>query len=1008
MHWQSKWRPPCLDPRLVTPGLRDVFRLRAEVEPRRSARHARAQALAEAEWAKIAREAVLVEPSAARRETEAEFERLLRRLPDGGDAPYAPAPIDDASRAFRVHVQWLVYRGDAAEAGRLVLERAARIRAPATGQAGGRKGRKRARDGRELDAAELVTSEEERVKKRKKKNKQPRARDEPAAQGANGIQPAPLTHTERRRCARKKDKAPSKLSSDGAPVEAKAAKTRADVPVARRKKKGRGEAGHDNVVEVEGGPGAAKPAGLPSLDEVPRIRAPHTSSSTLSPPPSALSTPDAPDKPPAKRGIPSSTFAAVLRLVASLDRPRRPAMRKRVAPACRPPVWAESRQELCEALPYYRAFQSGLYMYKRVPFGYLLDGFSAPRDVWAHDGRVIVSHGGGQAVRVFDAGGRATAVLAADQTRADARIDTLVSAAERRAPVVLIAGEGYGLLPWDVGCAYAVLGWYWVSASWAEAEPVARGAAAPENRDWYARVKVRFDWVASQGTPWWTNTDRPRDAGADGMASFAPKSSVHQEAGRRTQTMQLGSSMSGQTASLDSAGAATLVTRYGLLTPPNTPTEPGKPSLGPTTVADRCMTLSDVRAPPAQDDRSLVPQRTHYPGDLCLADFGEMCAEPGSAPLATCPSCSTPTPQVYAEGLICLVPSCPQFWMLETPLGLVPIPPGFALSYHPPFLEPRPGGPQDVPYAVAPPAPAPDTAGAQADAGSRALWRGWVCACGRANCRYRWEMWECRACGATSGVMGEDSVVPACLVEPSTSPTGIEVLDNGLAARIQMISGSTVFSYVLPDAGTVYHVRPAAGTRADALFEAYQRTALCHASPLFERRALRANVVKGPLLSQQFAVNAGASYKYIVDSQSHAFADSPRCVTDALDVIRDTVRDVVGERVEFNEILSVMYREGQKMSWHDDGEKGLGPTVAALSLGSTATMSFRPKLVGRGKKGHYGRERKATSAPTALSLTLAHGDVVVMHGRETQMRYEHRVIPHGLRVAATARNIGAV
>jgi alkylated DNA repair dioxygenase AlkB len=38
--------------------------------------------------------------------------------------------------------------------------------------------------------------------------------------------------------------------------------------------------------------------------------------------------------------------------------------------------------------------------------------------------------------------------------------------------------------------------------------------------------------------------------------------------------------------------------------------------------------------------------------------------------------------------------------------------------------------------------------------------------------------------------------------------------------------------------------------------------------------------------------------------------------------IRDRVAAVLGERVEFNEILSVMYREGQKMSWHDDGEAG--------------------------------------------------------------------------------------
>lgn len=40
--------------------------------------------------------------------------------------------------------------------------------------------------------------------------------------------------------------------------------------------------------------------------------------------------------------------------------------------------------------------------------------------------------------------------------------------------------------------------------------------------------------------------------------------------------------------------------------------------------------------------------------------------------------------------------------------------------------------------------------------------------------------------------------------------------------------------------------------------------------------------------------------------------------------IRERVASVLGERVDFNEILSVMYREGQKMNWHDDSEPGEG------------------------------------------------------------------------------------
>ena len=88
----------------------------------------------------------------------------------------------------------------------------------------------------------------------------------------------------------------------------------------------------------------------------------------------------------------------------------------------------------------------------------------------------------------------------------------------------------------------------------------------------------------------------------------------------------------------------------------------------------------------------------------------------------------------------------------------------------------------------------------------------------------------------------------------------------------------------------------------------------------------------------------------------------------------------------------MLYREGQKMSWHDDGEEGelkllatehcaepagLGPIVASLSLGSTATMSFRPKAPRKDTSRRFdkGGSNKSTRphAEASLSLTLSHG-----------------------------------
>jgi hypothetical protein len=97
--------------------------------------------------------------------------------------------------------------------------------------------------------------------------------------------------------------------------------------------------------------------------------------------------------------------------------------------------------------------------------------------------------------------------------------------------------------------------------------------------------------------------------------------------------------------------------------------------------------------------------------------------------------------------------------------------------------------------------------------------------------------------------------------------------------------------------------------------------------------------------------------------------------TCAEDRINRQVEVALGRRVEFNEVLSVLYREGQKMNWHDDGEVGLGPVVASLSLGSVATMSWRPKGRKCEVKEHaraYGQVKRENAA-TVLSITLSHG-----------------------------------
>lgn len=61
----------------------------------------------------------------------------------------------------------------------------------------------------------------------------------------------------------------------------------------------------------------------------------------------------------------------------------------------------------------------------------------------------------------------------------------------------------------------------------------------------------------------------------------------------------------------------------------------------------------------------------------------------------------------------------------------------------------------------------------------------------------------------------------------------------------------------------------------------------------------------------------------------------------ALDVIRTRAAIMLGEYPPFNELLTAAYMEKQSMGFHTDGERGLGPVVASLSMGSPAIMKFR-------------------------------------------------------------------
>ncbi|KAK8099288.1 uncharacterized protein PG998_012529 [Apiospora kogelbergensis] len=211
----------------------------------------------------------------------------------------------------------------------------------------------------------------------------------------------------------------------------------------------------------------------------------------------------------------------------------------------------------------------------------------------------------------------------------------------------------------------------------------------------------------------------------------------------------------------------------------------------------------------------------------------------------------------------------------------------------------------------------------------------------------------------------------------------------------------------------------------DDLYHAMQNKEL-----KLRRNPARAKGSRREELTSHFAFNYGAFYKFGVFVDSVAFKHAPdtilKClaqldwsqslgITELPNFIDGLPKDVDGlatdysdksmslKSEKFNELLALGYFEGSKISYHDDGEKELGPTVATLSLGSPALMRFRPK-----RKSTLGQAGNAKSGdkPSVLSFVLKHGDIVIMHGTDIHRDYEHEVTPKGkLRFALTARYI---
>ncbi|KAI9795345.1 MAG: hypothetical protein M1835_005958 [Candelina submexicana] len=414
-----------------------------------------------------------------------------------------------------------------------------------------------------------------------------------------------------------------------------------------------------------------------------------------------------------------------------------------------------------------------------------------------------------------------------------------------------------------------------------------------------------------------------------------------------------------------------------------------------------------------------------------------------------CQGCQHVSPQVYFEGWMCLNGLCDYFWKLEGQRKLED------LTFDLRFLRHQTPWPAiKEPYGVK---PDPVSIEGQHKFGfdvSYAAWKGFVCPrCGRCNSRQDWQGWKClnEKCSFVHN-MPHTAIPAQALSDPNQPLTDGHAIPRDTAAfpittQVEFFNQYRVHTYTIPDCGTVVHfmankVINGEPNGPDEMWQDVQS-----ADVGLKRFELKNAMLKGPMLTQHFAINYGMPYKYAVAVQSESFDDCCQAIRSARSRLNWAGRYVAGssrQHKEFNELLALGYFEKQEIDFHDDGEYGLGPTIATLSLGYPATMKIRMKAKhysGVSKGGaylhadppvpgslHYAARLdaymamdgiegsnarktrgqaikgalglKSQKCPNLLSMHLNHGDIVVMHGEK------HAVQPIGqLRFALTCRYI---
>ncbi|KAJ3006611.1 hypothetical protein HKX48_009553 [Thoreauomyces humboldtii] len=427
---------------------------------------------------------------------------------------------------------------------------------------------------------------------------------------------------------------------------------------------------------------------------------------------------------------------------------------------------------------------------------------------------------------------------------------------------------------------------------------------------------------------------------------------------------------------------------------------------------------------------------------------------PTPAPFFKCPYCRKKSPHVYRHPL-CLRNECDHFWKsmwTDNPPSKLRINDAFLL----PFGDPGSNEEKQLITRVLPGTKVPEDEASY----PKALCCG---TCGRISSREHMTRWICASGCGNERLYPSSTSTPLVITTPfdfdeptprSIDNVGCVLLREGsgiMAYKNQIYApgsphhGCRSVIYVLPTGGTIEHVlaNETLNKIGWTVFEDFRE------SVPFKRWRHNAHRVKG-FMTQNFCHNAGEAYRHSINLPASPFEASP-----SLLLARHVLQAVSPEK-NINEMLSILYLNGQRMAFHDDGEKEVAGPIVGWSLGSDSTMRFRRKNLDKenrrskslrsqldaaetlvtmskeprgafededvceecegGDNGTWLSEQAtfdksgtapATSKPrnTALELLTRHGDLVIMRGKAVQTWYEHAADPHGVRLCVTGRTM---